>query len=209
MIDAEKLKKLKWEWPVEDVDYKKVAFSEFGLIDKALQYSDKRGCVIQAGGALGLWPVALSELFKEVYTFEPCPYNYGYLNQNIRGIKNINAQNYGLSDWPEEKGIERNPKNLGAQRITKGSGVLLVMIDDIGLSPDFIFLDIEGYEYKALKGAEETIRKNKPVITVESKGLCKDHGIEENAVYDFLKSLGYERVEKLRRDEIYVYKGNE
>ena len=31
---------------------------------------------------------------------------------------------------------------------------------------DFIKLDIEGAEYKALLGAEKTIKKNKPVIAV-------------------------------------------
>jgi len=41
-------------------------------------------------------------------------------------------------------------------------------LDDLNLSPFFIKLDVQGYEYKALKGGERTIIRHEPVLLVES-----------------------------------------
>jgi FkbM family methyltransferase len=41
-------------------------------------------------------------------------------------------------------------------------------LDDLGLAPFFIKLDIQGYEYKALKGGEKTITEHEPVLLIES-----------------------------------------
>ena len=41
-------------------------------------------------------------------------------------------------------------------------------LDDLGLAPFFIKLDVQGYEYKALKGGEKTITTHEPVLLIES-----------------------------------------
>lgn len=41
-------------------------------------------------------------------------------------------------------------------------------LDDLGLAPFFIKLDIQGYEYKALKGGQKTVTKHEPVLLIES-----------------------------------------
>lgn len=55
-------------------------------------------------------------------------------------------------------------------------------LDELGLEPFFIKLDIQGYELKALKGGEQTIKRAEPILLVESP----DHQI-----IDYLKGLGY------------------
>jgi FkbM family methyltransferase len=56
-------------------------------------------------------------------------------------------------------------------------------LDRLDLAPFFIKLDVQGYEYKALKGGEKTIKKHEPVLLIETP----DHKTTA-----FLKSLGYQ-----------------
>jgi hypothetical protein len=44
----------------------------------------------------------------------------------------------------------------------------LVRLDDCGLQPDFIKIDVQGLEYRVLAGGLETIRKYRPVIMAET-----------------------------------------
>jgi FkbM family methyltransferase len=55
-------------------------------------------------------------------------------------------------------------------------------LDDLNLSPFFIKLDIQGYEFQALKGGEATIRTHEPILLIESP---------EERIIDFLAVFGY------------------
>ena len=69
-------------------------------------------------------------------------------------------------------------------------------MDDVPV--DLIALDVEGFEYKALLGAKETIEKFHPVI------------IAENADTDEFRKLlvGYNLVDKSVRDSIWVHQNS-
>jgi FkbM family methyltransferase len=57
-------------------------------------------------------------------------------------------------------------------------------LDDLGLDPFFIKLDVEGYEYQVLRGAEQTLKTQRPVLMVESPG---------SDTIEFLATLGYDQ----------------
>jgi FkbM family methyltransferase len=46
--------------------------------------------------------------------------------------------------------------------------VPVVVLDDLELSPDFVKLDVQGYESEVLDGLERTIERSRPVLLVES-----------------------------------------
>ncbi len=56
-------------------------------------------------------------------------------------------------------------------------------LDQLDLKPFFIKLDIQGYEYQALKGGEKTIRANEPVLLIEAP---------DQQIIDYLSDLGYQ-----------------
>jgi FkbM family methyltransferase len=61
--------------------------------------------------------------------------------------------------------------------------VRVVPLDCFSLSPDLIKLDVEGFEYQALKGLEKTLRLQRPALLIEINNIER--------WLPFLKSLGY------------------
>lgn len=100
-----------------------------------------------------------------------------------------------LGDKEEEilfgKGLAWEHTNGHQKKTQKPVTVQQKTLDSFKIEKvNFIKLDVEGHEFKVLKGAVETITKNKPVIFMEH---CEKFGNVKKAS-DFLKSLGYEIV---------------
>jgi FkbM family methyltransferase len=56
---------------------------------------------------------------------------------------------------------------------------------------DFIKIDVEGGEFGVLKGAEEILKKSKPVVVFEfGLGASEFYGTKPNDLYDFIESCG-------------------
>jgi FkbM family methyltransferase len=127
----------------------------------------QRDVVVQAGGNCGFYPKQYAKLFKTVYTFEPEWLNFHCLNLNVTEPNVIKNQSC-LGDKHQLVNLAIKEKNRGKNYIN-GAGILpTYCIDDLNLEVcNLIHLDIEGYEYFALRGAENTIKKCRPVIVVE------------------------------------------
>ena len=73
------------------------------------------------------------------------------------------------------------------KRLIDGEEIKLTTIDSLELERlDFIKLDIEGYELFALKGAEETIKRCKPLIAFEILSHASNYGYTEKQMFDYL-----------------------
>jgi FkbM family methyltransferase len=164
---------------------------------------------IQAGGAMGMWAKRMSQVFDVVYTFEPTPQSFHCLNFNCPE-ENIIAFNAAIGDkagminmqFPEHKKRSKTGKdNYGGFRCFPGGIVPTMRIDDLELPGcDLLFLDLEGYELFALKGAIKTIQKHKPVIVMEDKGCSKAFGYEKRMVEKYLWNHGYKTLKRFHGD---------
>ena len=149
-----------------------------------------------------------SNIFKTVYTFEPDWLNFYCLVKNCPEDNIIKSQAC-LGDSPNLVNLSVKDWSRGKSFI-KGSGKYPVyLIDNLGLNEcDLIHLDIEGYEYFALKGAINTIKKFKPTIVIEMWDQLESR-FEENINHktnEFLYSLGYNYIETLHgSDKVYVH----
>lgn len=195
-------------FPDHDIDGHKVLIGQSSDIQKVLKYVENFDVCIQAGGNVGIWPKILSGYFSDVYTFEPDQENFECLLANLHGIKNVHTKQSALSDKIENVIVKSPNKaemnNCGAYQVFEDeNGLKTTKIDDLNLKPDLIYLDIEGYELKALQGAVEAL-KSKPVICFEDKELPIMYGKEVGDVEEWLKDFGYEVVEKVHRDVICV-----
>jgi FkbM family methyltransferase len=168
--------------------------------DSFLKNVKQKRLVIQAGGNCGMYARFYGNYFEDVYTFEPEPNNFKCLQLNCTGSKyhiyNVGlGKTMGTADIIHPKGKKRT--NMGVwQTIENPDGaVKLITIDSLNLPYcDLIHLDIEEFEPMALEGAQQTIKKFRPVIILE-----EGHGGE------VAERFGYKLSEKMTRDWIYLY----
>jgi FkbM family methyltransferase len=180
------------------------------------KYITKDSVVIDGGCHIGTHSVKLSKLAKKVYCFEPLPPSNELLKKNLQlnNCDNVEVFDCGLSDtfetanfgWiqvnnPGASFLDKNPMGLpdNSHNLDQNSEVNLITIDSLNLDQlDFIKLDVEGYEPKAINGGLNTIKKLKPIIIVEcwanhSGGVDQAH---TEKIFEVLFDIGY-RMERV------------
>ena len=133
-------------------------------------FAQKRRVVVQAGGNWGYWPHHLAGMFDTVYTFEPDHVCFSCLVANTKHLPNVVRFQAALGSDRKLVDLHRNEDTTGNQMV-QGKGIYPTLrIDDLELTVcDVIYLDIEGCESDALKGATHTIERCRPVVVFERK----------------------------------------
>lgn len=202
----------KWTWPINDENSWRYQ-NEYGeLANKILPYVKNKHVMVQAGGNCGYLLNSFVEYFDTIYTFEPDPINFYCLNQNISSPNVIKMQTC-LGDKPITVNTQQlvrpgKPNDTGGVHVSGNGYVPTIVLDQLNIPKcDLIQLDIEGYEYKALNGAINTINKFKPVLCIEfcEKWLNRYDDNSEK-VLELLTNLGYTQVEEYGVDKIFIYK---
>lgn len=202
-----------FEFPAYDKQCHPVVFQEQDKIDKIVQFCNQKRAVIQAGGNVGVFPAHLASIFSEVFTFEPDAENYECLKRNITrlGLGNVKASLSALGrDNASGRMAKPHPNNCGANTVVTGSDFMISRLDDVFPHRDdidLLYLDIEGYECKALDGAKALIERCKPVIVVENKGLIPEFpsGIEGSPEFrNWICDFGYQHRARLMRDDVFI-----
>jgi len=158
-----------------------------------------RGCV-DAGANVGMWTRSLMQDFERVHCFEPNPVFIECWRKNIPADQNAVLHEVGLGD-SEHTATFTQPL---AQMLDRTPGDIQIRtLDSFELTDiDFIKIDVDGYEDLLVKGAQETIAQNLPVINIEMK-RAKRPGIVRVAE-DILKKLGYKLKIRTKSDEVWL-----
>jgi FkbM family methyltransferase len=195
-------------WQVPDIDECCINALLVELPDLNVSYThlNQFRTVIQAGGNIGVYPATMADQFKRVITVEPDLVNYQALLLNVAGRDNIEHHWAAFGDKIGTASVDHPyPENIGAHQLKAGNDVRVLTIDSFCVDDcDFIQLDIEGYEHLALLGAEKTIKKTYPVITLELKGLGSRYGYTDEDTIGLLQSWDYEIVGRVNRDVIFA-----
>lgn len=143
-----------------------------------------------------------------LYSFEPEPRNIAKLNANLRlnDINNVTIVDRAVSDHDGLIRLFMSSDNNAGTHSTIASGPFVsndfIEIPCVRLdtfvreqavqSVDMIKIDVEGGELEVLKGAEETLRRFKPVLIVEmSSSIQQSRGFSVPKFKEMLRDWGY------------------
>lgn len=186
---------------------------EMPIVELFNEHIKPKTTVIDVGSHIGLHSIAMLKCLNntgKLVSFEPQVFLHNILTKNLesRGsLTDISILNKAASDTFGNCYIEKldysTMKNPGGVTIKLESfngadSVEKITIDSLSLeNVSLIKIDAEGHEFSVIKGAEETILKNKPVIIVEILGgvyrcdATDEENEKINSVIQLLTNYGY------------------
>ena len=173
-----------------------------------LKSSLKKGNVfIDIGANIGVYSLFSSSILGQdgrVISFEPFSKNYNLFKKNIslNNYQNIQAEKIAISDMSNDIEIyyDEEETNLGmassyaTNSYTISETVKATTLDDYIndkniSSLDFIKIDIEGGEFKAVQGMIKTLKSFYPKLLVEILDDTKD----KESLVKLLDDIGYKK----------------
>lgn len=134
---------------------------------------------LDCGANLGYHTVTLSKQVGnsgKVLAFEPLKVIFQQLNGNIflNNIRNVNCFNVALGNekkniYMDSVNFDGHLVNIGATKVGSGGDLVeMVKLDDIvSEHVNFIKIDVQGSEILLLEGAQNIIKKSRPIMFVE------------------------------------------
>ena len=182
---------------------------------------DRRRTCIDVGAHCGLWSMWLVRFFRDVEAFEPVPLHADLFKMNVgldRGCWKLHR--IALGNKTGVISIETAGDQTGSAHVvgipgdSRGSGGEMITYKDIEMrnldsydfqDVDYIKIDVEGFEYEVVTGAQDTLSTWKPMIVIEQKGNEMNYGQARNLASNWLKNkLGYRDIKVMAGDHIMV-----
>jgi FkbM family methyltransferase len=166
--------------------------------------------VVDGGANIGLYSIMMSTAVGEggsVHAFEPVPKTHALLVENIgrNRLTNVTVSNAALSDEPGvvslglavDQTANSGAFGVGHQTPATAVDVSTITLDEYAAGHnlrriDFVKLDVEGSELRALHGMRTILERDEPTLLVE---VCQETaqraGFVANDILDLLGPLGY------------------
>lgn len=157
---------------------------------------------VDVGSADGAYATRLCKRARRVIAFEAQP----RLARRLAAVAKaeslkVQVENVALSDRSGSITLRVPRHNYGRATVEEGNAlddlteidhieVPTRRLDDYDLDRvGFMKIDVEGHELSVLRGAEQTIRRGKPILLMELEDRHHPHAVEE--ANRFLSALGY------------------
>jgi FkbM family methyltransferase len=180
----------------------------------ALNLSDMT--VYDVGAFQGLLTLFFASRAKAVVSFEPNTQSHKRLMENLmlNGIKNVEVRKVGVGSRRETRRMVGSPLMMGGASVdgktveellragveTVTEEISIVALDEeipqTSLpAPDFIKIDIEGWEIEALRGARNSLELYKPALFLEIHGeTIREKRRKVAEIVAFLSEIDYRRI---------------
>ncbi len=143
-----------------------------------------------------------------VVAFEPASRTCGYLHENVslNRFTNVTVINKGLGDTQEQRHLHYSEAGLAegtaSLKYTDGrtasERVTLDAIDNLTCElpvPDFIKIDVEGYQLEVLRGGAHYLKTHAPLLMAELKDVGETNRAIFGEIEDYVADLGYQLYE--------------
>lgn len=194
--------------------------TEMQLVAKLLKPGMK---VVDAGANIGIYSLLAAQRVGnrgQIWSFEPSQTTFGYLLDNLalNGVTSVEAHRLALSDIPGELTL-RSDHGFGdlyrhldyAGKNASGDSVETVSVstlDDFAAARkieqiDFLKIDVEGGEFRLLKGARQLLARSPHVIVMfeNEEDWCTRSGCKAADALHVLKDLGLGLYSWSRQDQ--------
>ena len=159
------------------------------------------------GANIGFYTCLLASQVENtgaVVAFEPAAHTCDYLHENIslNQFTNVNVVNKGIGDKSEQGNLYYSEAALteGTASLKYAEGraasesVTLDTIDNL-ISvlppPNFIKIDVEGYQLEVLRGGESCLKTHAPLLMAELKDVGETNRGDFSRVEKYVTDLGY------------------
>ncbi len=194
------------------------------VFDLAKKYITPGSSIIDAGANYGQMSILFSKLYTDVqvYSFEASQYIYQILLKNVEvNSNNIKVFNHVLSDKTGEgylvKPNIKKYRTYGSVEVEFSNDkdsvyskkISLKKIDDIKFEKNISFMkiDVEGWDLKVLRGAIQTIKKNRMAIIFEYAPEYEDKmGYKLSDFFDFFNDLDYKFITSKKNNFLVIPK---
>ena len=190
-----------YDWTMIEIGIPKL------LMDTLHQVGKPVDSIIHAGGNIGIYALEFAKRAKNVYVFEPANENFSALSLNCATVENIFLYKAALgnNNTPVQVFNPAPDLQCGAWQVKDNGNIPTLQIDNLGLSDvSIIHLDIEGYELFALKGAENTIKRCKPLLAFEILNHNNNYNYTQNDLFDYVTTLGYTKHMKYANEIMFM-----
>lgn len=163
------------------------------------KYIKSGDLIFDIGANIGQYTLLFSELAGvngQVISFEPDPKSYAFLNFNINinNCENVTPLNYGIGKNESVKNYFRDNKTGGRKGsfltgFTDEKDQIQVSVESLDLmfkkygTPDFIKIDVEGFESEIIQGLNKL--NDNIIFLIEVRDTTK------NFIFEYLTSNGY------------------
>ncbi|MDI6847458.1 MAG: FkbM family methyltransferase [Candidatus Bathyarchaeia archaeon] len=151
--------------------------------------------VFDIGAHMGFFTLKVARKVKWVIACEPDPQNFVFLMQNVKynNLSNVKTFNYALGERNCDVFLERGYGG-GRTKVTRSNTMvrtrmitLDTLVKQLGLHPDVIKIDVEGYELQILKGAKKVLACFKPKLII----AAYHYPGELKEIANYLSELGF------------------
>lgn len=187
-------------------------FYESDLLTFLYNRYGRGGTYVDIGAYIGNHSVFFAKLCQadKVVCVEPTPETFKLLCHNIQvnGAENVQPVHAGLADEPGKAVIDVvRASNRGMNRLRQAGGaatgqeVRVITGDSLDVQDvKLLKIDVEGGVCKVLRGFEQTLRRDHPVVVAEVE--------EEPETLELLAELGYRDVGGFCATETHVFEWN-
>lgn len=178
---------------------------------KAKEHVSRFGHAVDIGAQVGLWSRVMALDFQRITAFEPLPLHIDCFERNVTSA-NVTLHRTALADRECDLTFATSPDVTGNTHVavtgeTPSATVHARTLDSFRVTDiDFLKIDVEGFEYAILKGGEETIRREKPVIIIEQKPRnAERYGKHQHEALELLKSWGGKDLWVMSGDHLVMF----
>ncbi len=164
--------------------------------------------VLDIGANIGWYSMILSRQFGcFAHAFEPAPINYDLLTHNVstNGLSKITCHQLAISDETQERPLYLYKHANGGRHsllpinhhgeVTIQAVTLNQFCKDQAIDIDriqFLKIDIEGYEYQALKSATDVLGRVPLILSEFAPEFMRACDIDPNSYLELLSGSGYQ-----------------